>query len=80
MKYNKNLFITYNYKNIKNIKNKFPIPINMTIEEALINIIDITGPLSTDILKEINNFCYNWEQKNQINSIVSDEKKFKEFS
>ena len=52
----------------------------MTIEEVLVNIVDITGPLSKNILKEINNFCFNWEQKNQINSIVSDDKKFKEFS
>ena len=81
MKYNKNLYVNYNIDNNNNKNNyKFPIPIGMTIEEVLINIIDITGPLSKDLLKEINNFCFNWEQKNQINSIISDDKKFKEFS
>ena len=78
MKYNKNLYVNYNNDKKNNLK--FPIPIGMTIEEVLVNIIDITGPLSKNILKEINNFCFNWEQKNQINSIVSDDKKFKEFS
>lgn len=81
MNYNSDLKIEYKFKSEEAKKQKLnlPIPVNMTIKEALISIIDLSCQITKDLLSKISQYAGDEEQFNKLSQILNDKSQLDDF-